>query len=172
MTITAQDREHAVVFRCPSSDPQTPFLEELRMGHPSAILIDGRENVWVGVVPYLQYDAAIAAGCLPPRDFDKAYELLFPSHASGFASKRPEDGGAGVCEADAYTSPNRLFRWIPVSDVKEVVPVLRSEKAAFRALLKAKQVSKRSMFVRPVERDFDSEGGDSEGEAEGRGGYY
>ena len=179
MTVIAQDKDHAIVFRCPSSDPKTPFFEELRMGHASAILLDGRENVWLGVVPYLQYDAAIAAGCLLPRDFDKAYELLFPSHARGFAaSKRPEESGAGEeSRADAYSSPNRLFRWIPISDVKEVVPVLRTDKSAFRALLKAKQVSKRAMFVRPVESDFDSdEGGsdeDEDEEEEGGGrGYY
>ena len=133
-----------VIYTC-VPNPKQPFIVERRLGYVTAVLLDGRENGWIGVVPWLQFDQATAV--MPgsvPRDFDRQYEVMFPDTA-GQGTGTVTQSGPGL---GSMRQPNRYFRWLPTSEVAGTFQVHFIEKAAFRSGLKSKAISRDSYFVR------------------------
>ena len=71
-----------------------------------------------------------------PRDFDPQYEVRFMPHEG--------DNLEEYCE------------WVPIGNVLGSYDLYRVEKREFRALLKAKKISHKSYFTRPLPDGFDS----------------
>ena len=111
-----------------------------KLGYVASIVVDKTTKCYVAVRPVLNKADAEALNARLPRDFDQQYEVRFMPHEGENLEE--------YCE------------WVPIGNVLGSYDLHQMEKKEFRTLMKAKKISHKSYFIRPLPDDFDS--GDEE----------